>query len=88
MAGIIRPISKGHHTVRGSRAFCLYSVYDNKTDFPIIVDATAEECAKILKRTKKNFYCLVNKTRRGKNNKYTIMYRFVDEEDEECVTIN
>lgn len=75
------PANRGHKAIERSRIFCRYTVYDNKTDFPILVDCTAEECARVLKRSRNSFFCLVNRVRKGKNKRYTILRRMVDEED-------
>lgn len=42
---------------RLKRAKMKYTVYDNKTDFPVIVDGTGEECAKIMGIKYKSFLC-------------------------------
>ena len=75
------PANKGHRKGTGGRQFCMYSVYDNKTDLPIVIDATAEECAKVLKRTVASFYCLVCRVLKGEIKRYTVLRRFADEED-------
>lgn len=77
------PVNRGHRIVSGSRHFCRYSVYDNRTDFPIIIDGTADECAKALNRSRNSFYCMVDRVRKGKNKRYTVLQRMVDEEDAE-----
>jgi hypothetical protein len=77
------PTIRGHRAITGGRNFCRYTVYNNKTDFPVIVDGTAEECSKALNRSRNSFYCLVDRVRKGKNRKFTILQRMVDEEDEE-----
>ena len=38
----------------------LYTVYDNKTDFPVIVDGTSEECARAMGITLNTFYKLIS----------------------------
>lgn len=75
------PANRGHRAARGSRNFCRYTVYDNSTDFPLVVDGTAEECARILKRSRNSFYCMVDRVRKGKNKKFTVLTRMVDEDD-------
>ena len=76
------PANKGHRKGANGRKFCMYSVYDNKADFPLVVDATAEECAKALKRSVNSFYCLVSRVWKGKIKRYTVLRRFVDEEED------
>lgn len=75
------PANKGHRKGASGRRFCMYSIYDNRTDFPIVIDATAEECARVLKRTRNSFYCLVSRVLKGKNKRYAVLRRFIDEED-------
>lgn len=75
------PANKGHRKGTGGRQFCMYSVYDNRTDLPIVIDAPAEVCAAALKRSVNSFYCLVNRVRKGKWKRYTVIRRHVDEED-------
>jgi len=53
----------------------------NRTDFPIIIDGTSDECAKALNRSRSSFYCMVDRVRKGKNKRYTVLQRMVDEED-------
>lgn len=75
------PANKGHRKGSGGRQFCMYSIYDNRTDFPIVIDSTAEECAAAMKRSVKSFYCLVNRVRTGKIKRYAVMRRYIDEEE-------
>lgn len=77
------PVNKGHRIEKGSRFFCRYTIYDNRTDFPIVVDGTAAECAQVLNRSRNSFYCMVDRVRKGKNKRYTILQRMADEEDPE-----
>ena len=44
-----------------------YDVYDNRTDFPIIIDGTAKECARALGITKRSFYNIVVKSKKDKS---------------------
>ena len=78
------PVNRGHRIAKGSWHFCRYSVYDNKTDFPVIIDGTADECARALNRSRNSFYCLVNRVRKGRNKRYTILQRMVDEEEDDA----
>ena len=77
------PANKGH-TAGEKGAYIRYSVYDNRTDMPIIIDGTAAECAKALNRSKNCFYCMVNRVSKGTNKRYSVMKRMLDapEEDE------
>lgn len=76
------PANKGHRKGISGRRFCMYSVYDNKTDFPIVIDGTAEDCAAALKRSLNSFYCMVSRVFKGKNKRYTVLRRYLDEEDD------
>lgn len=75
------PVQKGHRKGAAGRQYCIYSVYDNRTDYPLVIDASAEECAKALKRSVNSFYCLVSRVLKGRNKRYSVMRRFADEED-------
>lgn len=70
---------KGHNRPRGS--WLNYTVYDNKTDFPIIVGGTARECANAMGITLESFYNAVDRCRKGKNNRWTILAEWEDEEE-------
>ena len=63
--------------------FSRYSVYLNKTDMPIIIDGTADECAKALGRSRSSFYCMVGRVRSGRNKKYSVYQRMLDAPDED-----
>ena len=54
----------------------VYDVYDNKTDLPIIIGGTAEECAKVLGISVKSFreYVLI-----GSNEKRTVVVNTVEQ---------
>lgn len=75
------PANRGHQATGPGRSFCLYTVYDNRTDFPLIIDGTADECAKVLRRSRNSFYCMVDRVRKGKNKRFTVLRRMVDEDD-------
>ena len=77
------PVIRGHRVVDGVRNFCCYTVYDNKTDFPIVVDGTADECARALNRSKNSFYSLVSRVLKGENKRYSILRRMIDDAEEE-----
>lgn len=54
----------------------LYTVYNNKTDFPVIVDGTAAECAAAMGlKTVGNFFNTVVRARNGYLKKWTILCR-------------
>ena len=58
-----------------------YSVYERKTDKPIVIYGTPTECAKALGITRSSFYCKIARQRSGMHQpqKYEI---FEDEEVE------
>lgn len=50
----------------------LYTVYNNKTDMPVVIDGTAEESAKAMKMTLASFYSAVTHSKTGKIKKWYI----------------
>jgi hypothetical protein len=54
------------------RKQAIYSVWNNKTDEVIIIDGTAEQCAKAMGIKVESFYTASMKASRGKNLKWTI----------------
>lgn len=57
-----------------------YSVYNRKTDEPVVIYGTALECVKILGITLNTFYIYVTRTNKGiKKRKYDI---YVDDPEE------
>lgn len=60
-----------------------YTVYNNKTDFPVIVDGTSAECAKAMGIKFNSFHSTVTRARKGEIKKWTVLT--MDEEDlNEC----
>ena len=59
-----------------------YSMYDRKTDMPLLLYATAKECAEFMKVDQKTFYHTICRQRSGVHvyKKYEI---FEDEVDDE-----
>lgn len=47
----------------------LYTVYDNKTDFPVVVDGTSEECARAMGIAFRTFQSYVSLAKKGKQPK-------------------
>ncbi len=68
----------GHTKGRGTRAFQVYTVYNNKTDRVVIVDGEARECAKAMGVSLGTFYCTVCRARAGKIAKWHIESRYLD----------
>lgn len=56
-----------------SKRLYRYTVYDNKTDFPVAVDKTSEECAEQMGITLSSFYCCVDRCGKGTNKRWTIL---------------
>lgn len=58
-----------------------YSVYDKKTDMPLLIHATAKECQAVLGISPGTFYTYVSHSRHGtRNNKYEI---YLDDNEED-----
>lgn len=67
------------HTAQGEHGnYCTYTVYDNRTDFPVIVGGTAEQCARAMNLTLGSFYCAVTRARNKKIKRWTIMKEYED----------
>lgn len=54
----------------------LYTVYNNITDMPVIIDGTAEECAKAMGIKLESFYSYVARLHDGKTKKWYIEKRW------------
>ena len=50
----------------------LYTIYDNRTDMPVIVDGTAEQCAKVMGIKLITFYSYITHTKKGKIKRWHI----------------
>lgn len=62
----------------------LYTVYDNRTDLPIIVDGNARETAEAMGiKYPSVFYKTTFDVRHGKNKRWTILTRQVHEDLED-----
>lgn len=69
----------GHTKGERTRSFCVYTVYNNKTDFPVIVDGEARKCAKAMGITLDSFYCYVDRRKKGRTPKrWYIEKRYID----------
>ena len=65
----------------GCEFYKYYSVYDKKTDMPLLIHATAKECQAVLGISPGTFYTYVSHSRHGtRNNKYEI---FLDDNEED-----
>ena len=63
-----------------------YSVYDRRTDFPVIIGGTARECAAAMNITLTSFYNAYSRLKNGYKNASRKWEIFRDEpmEEEEC----
>lgn len=52
--------------MRGCHCYKMYSVYNAKTDVPLILYANSKECAKAMGITINSFYRSLMRTRQGK----------------------
>lgn len=68
----------GHTAGRGTRSFIVYTVYNNKTDRPVIIDGEARDCAKAMGISLSTFYSTVTRTRSGLLQKWNIKSRYLD----------
>ena len=50
-----------------------YTVYNNRTDMPVIVCGTVEECAKAMGISKEHFYSRRSHSNKGDETKWTII---------------
>lgn len=73
----INPIF-AHNCGEKTRSFCVYTVYDNRTDFPVIVDGTARECAKAMGLAPASFYSAVVRAKSGAVKRWHIEKRYLD----------
>lgn len=65
----------------------IYTVYDNKTDMPVIVDGTARECAEAMKlKSLNSFYAAYNNHKKGKAKKWTIILTSVGQPFPRAIT--
>ena len=64
----------------------LYTVYDNKTDLPIIVDGTAKECAAAMGVKLATFRTTLHFIKRGRRCRWYIELTRVDEDYPQAIT--
>ena len=53
--------------------YSLYTVYDNRTDEPIVIDGTIEECVKKMGIRENSFYSTLWHIRRGDKTRWSIL---------------
>lgn len=68
----------GHRKGKNTRKYCVYTVYNNRTDEVVIVDGTAEQAAKAMGISINSFYGYVKRVREGEINKWWIERSFLD----------
>ena len=67
----------------GLRQYYRYTVYDNKTVFPIAVNQTSRECAKQMGIKMSTWYNCFDRCKKGLNNRWKILKH--DKVDQLCV---
>ncbi|MBR1810776.1 MAG: hypothetical protein IJ766_03875 [Clostridia bacterium] len=67
--------TSGLRAFKGMRAMILYTVYDNKTDLPVIVDGTASEAANVMGITVNGLYTAVCRQNNHELRRWTILKR-------------
>ena len=50
-----------------------YTVYDNRTDFPVVVDGDIYECCKAMGVSVKSFHSIVSRACSGERKKWSIV---------------
>ena len=75
--------NENHRCGQETRNFCLYTVYNNKTDMPVVIDGNAAQCAAAMGMSINGFYKTVSYVRSGKNKKWHIERYFIDEMEKE-----
>ena len=71
-------VLKGHVKGDGTRSYCAYTVYDNRTDLPIIIDGDARAAAAAMGLKIGSFYSAVTKAKTGAVKRWTIYKNFLD----------
>lgn len=79
-----RKISKN----KKDRNLCVYTVYDNKTDTPVIVDGSPRKCAEAMGMKLSSFYSAITRCNNGENKRWTILGDYVDDIAEEMCAYN
>mgnify|MGYP003445384615 CR=1 FL=1 len=71
-------VLKDHKRGEDVRAFCVYTVYDNRTDLPVIIDGDAKAAAAAMGLKLGCFYAAVVNARTGRVKRWHIEKRFLD----------
>lgn len=62
-----------------------YSVYDRRTDMPVVIFGTSRECMDALRVTAETFYTYVTRSNNGvRNRKYDIYVDELEEAEDGC----
>lgn len=77
MGDRINPVF-AHNKGENTRSFCVYTVCDNRTDFPVIVDGEAMECAKAMGISPASFYSAVSRAKSGVIKRWSIEKKYLD----------
>lgn len=73
---------RGHRKGERSRKFCVYSVWENKTDRLVCIDAEADKAAEAMGISLSSFHSTFTRTNAGTSKKWTILKDFYDEIEE------
>ena len=73
----------GHRKIPGKRGFYRYTVYNNRTDELVILDGTAQECARAMNLTIASFYSAVSRAESGQAKRWFILKEFADDIERE-----
>lgn len=68
----------GHKKGNGTRRYCVYTVWDNRTDELIILDGTAPQCAEAMGVALSSFYAALTKTKAGRTKRWYIERNYLD----------
>lgn len=71
-------VLKGHVKGDSGRKFIAYTVYDNRTDLPIIIDGDARSAAAAMGIRFGSFYATVTRAKTGAVKRWTIYKNFLD----------
>lgn len=71
-------VLKGHVKGEGTTSFCVYTVYDNRTDLPVIIDGDARASAAAMNLKIGSFYAAIVNAKTGRVKRWHIEKRFLD----------
>jgi hypothetical protein len=73
---------KGHRKDAKIRKYCVYTVYENKTDRLVCLDADANKAAAAMGISLSSFHSTYSRINNGTHKKWTILKDFCDEIEE------